>query len=231
MPKLLRRSVPNQGHGAPDSDSPALRFLLDNGLSLAFLTLYLGTALGQTITGIRSFNDQRLQHALPTLPLHQFLLTGTYLDSIFVNWQAAVLQLAALIVFSSFLYQKGAAHSRKDDSDPEHKEDTGGRHRSWLFRHSLSLAFFAMFLLTFALHSVFATLANNELLALDRQPPVPIHTFIHSANFWASTLACWQAEFFAIFAYVVLSIFLRQQNSPESKPGDSPDHETGGSNE
>jgi hypothetical protein len=38
----------------------------------------------------------------------------------------------------------------------------------------------------------------------------------------------WQSEFLSVGAMVVLSIFLRQRGSPESKPVDSPHSETGG---
>jgi hypothetical protein len=48
-----------------------------------------------------------------------------------------------------------------------------------------------------------------------------------SAKFWSSTLQTWQAEYLAIAVFVVLSIFLRQQDSAESKPVESSDHTTG----
>lgn len=41
------------------------------------------------------------------------------------------------------------------------------------------------------------------------------------------TFQTWQAEFMAIVVYVVLSIYLRQDRSPESKPVSAPDEETG----
>ena len=42
-----------------------------------------------------------------------------------------------------------------------------------------------------------------------------------SAKFWSSTLKTWQAEYLAIALFVVLSPFLRQERSAESKPVES----------
>jgi hypothetical protein len=50
---------------------------------------------------------------------------------------------------------------------------------------------------------------------------------VGTAQFWYESLQNWQSEFFSIGVMVVLSIFLRQRGSPESKPVDSPHHETG----
>jgi hypothetical protein len=52
-----------------------------------------------------------------------------------------------------------------------------------------------------------------------------------SAKFWSATLQTWQAEYLVIGVYLVLSIYLRQEGSAESKPTNSPDSETGKHNE
>jgi hypothetical protein len=53
---------------------------------------------------------------------------------------------------------------------------------------------------------------------------------VRSAKFWATTLQTWQAEYLAIALYVVLTIFLRQQNTPESKPVEASNETTGKAN-
>jgi hypothetical protein len=45
-------------------------------------------------------------------------------------------------------------------------------------------------------------------------------------NFWFETFQNWQSEFLSVTAIVVLTIFLRQKGSPESKPVDTPNLET-----
>jgi hypothetical protein len=47
------------------------------------------------------------------------------------------------------------------------------------------------------------------------------------SEFWFQSFQNWQSEFLAIGAMVVLTIFLRQKGSPESKPVDAAHSETG----
>jgi len=72
--------------------------------------------------------------------------------------------------------------------------------------------------------------AYNEVRTLEAQPPISITACLVSAKFWSSTLQTWQAEYLAITVFVVLSIFLRQQDSAESKPVESGNESTGEAN-
>jgi hypothetical protein len=51
--------------------------------------------------------------------------------------------------------------------------------------------------------------------------------YLGQANFWFETFQNWQSEFLSVASIVILTIFLRQKGSPESKPVDAPDLETG----
>ena len=51
--------------------------------------------------------------------------------------------------------------------------------------------------------------------------------FLSSAEFWFQSFQNWQSEFLAVLSIVVLSIFLRQDGSPESKEVTAADSETG----
>jgi hypothetical protein len=46
-------------------------------------------------------------------------------------------------------------------------------------------------------------------------------------DFWNRTLQNWQSEFLAIGSMAVLSVYLRQRGSPESKPVGAPHTATG----
>jgi hypothetical protein len=48
-----------------------------------------------------------------------------------------------------------------------------------------------------------------------------------TSQFWFESLQNWQSEFLAVGSMVVLTIFLREKGSKESKPVDSAHHETG----
>ena len=48
-----------------------------------------------------------------------------------------------------------------------------------------------------------------------------------TSTFWFQSFQNWQSEFLAVGSLVVLSIFLRQRGSPESKPVAAPHRQTG----
>ena len=53
---------------------------------------------------------------------------------------------------------------------------------------------------------------------LHHQPQPTFTDYIASSRFWFESFQNWQSEFLAIGSMVILSIFLRQRGSPESKP-------------
>lgn len=202
----------------------------DNSLSIVLFALFIICISLESLTGWRLQNETLAAHAQTSIGYWHFLSTGAFLEGLASNWQAAVLQLGSLIVFSSFLYQRGAPHSR----DPRKAKGKGKRSKvdrfSWFYRNSLLVAFVLLFLIALGLHIVFGTKAYNEQLALAGRAPISIAAFLLSAKFWTTTLQTWQAEYLVIAVYVVLTIFLRQQDSPESKPLESRDATTGEAN-
>ena len=140
------------------------------------------------------------------------------------------MQLGSLIVLSSFLYQRVRPHSRDPHKLPSEQTWLRAAGFSWFYRYSLSLVFLLLFVISLALHVVAGTNAYNEDRALTGQPPILIAAFLVSAKFWSVTLQTWQAEYLVIALYVALSVFLRQQGSPESKPVESSNETTGEAN-
>jgi hypothetical protein len=96
-----------------------------------------------------------------------------------------------------------------------------------LYEWSLSLVFFIMFALAFAWHVAGGFRLENEERALDGLAPVTLSDFLSSAEFWFQSLQNWQSEFLAVASIVLLSIWLRQRGSPESKPVSAPHAQTG----
>jgi hypothetical protein len=146
------------------------------------------------------------------------------------------------VFLTAFLFQKGSAESKKlDEPEPVDRDPRANRDNAdvpWpvrrggfvlkLYEYSLSLAFLLLFLISITLHAVAGAAdynqeqgAHGELSAL-----TPIQ-YAGTSRFWFESMQNWQSEFLAIAAVVVLSIFLRQRGSPESKPVDSPHAETG----
>ena len=96
-----------------------------------------------------------------------------------------------------------------------------------LYEHSLSLAFATLFVVSFTLHALTGLRDYNEELIAHTEPAVTLAGYMSSARFWFESFQNWQSEFLALVAMVVLSIFLRQRGSPESKPVDAPTWDTG----
>lgn len=224
--------------GGPDRGSGGglTRFLKDNGLSLAFIGLFLLCLIGESLAGyFLQRENPAAQLSIDSFAV--FLRSSKFFEATASNWQAALLQLLALILFSIFLRQRGASHSRKSSSLSGAKIRKAGRdtwierRSGWLFRNSLSLAFLLLFAVSFGVHIVAGCAAYNaERLVLDEEP-LSVLDFLQSAKFWFSTLQTWQAEFFAIAAFLILTIYLRQEHSAESKPVDASQDETGEVNE
>jgi hypothetical protein len=51
--------------------------------------------------------------------------------------------------------------------------------------------------------------------------------FMATSQFWFQSFQNWQSEFLSVGVLVVLTIFLRQKGSTESKPVATPHYETG----
>lgn len=219
-----------------ESERRGLRKIIaDDSMSIALFGLFLVCVAAQAVTGWYAYDAALRAAHRSGLTFAAYLGTGNFLDGAFSNWQAAILQLAVLVAFSSVLRQKGAAHSRKADPPNRRTLDwnfaSRPTARGWIYANSLSLAFFGLFVASFALHLWFGTWKYNEDQALQGLPPLSVASYAVSSAFWFSVFQCWQAEFGAIGLYIVLSIVLRQENSPESKPVGASDEQTGGTNE
>jgi len=209
-----------------------VKALRDNSLSIVLFALFVASIGGAVWSGWLHQSETLAAHHRGGMALGSYLGSATFIDGLAVNWQAAILQLASLVVFSSFLYQRGSPHSRKPD-----RHSQGRRRRkpgyvpSWVRRNSLFIAFALLFVVSFCLHAVGGAAASNSERALMSEPPMTLGDYLVSSKFWWQNFQTWQAEYLVIALYLVLSVFLRQKGSAESKPEDAPDGQTGEHNE
>jgi hypothetical protein len=217
------------------------RVLRDNGLSLVLFGLFASSLLGQALAGHHHYNDEQVEHGQPTVSMTEYLRSGDFLEATAENWESEFLQMGAYVLFTCFLFQRGSAESKKIgaseavDRDPRRFKNKHGvpwpvRRGGWalrLYSNSLSLAFLLLFALSFILHAIGGTRAHNEEQIAHGGETISVIEYLGSARFWFESLQNWQSEFLAIAMMVVLSIFLRQRGSPESKPVDAPHHQTG----
>jgi hypothetical protein len=217
------------------------RFLRNNGLSLTLFALFLISLVGQVLTGWKANAEELRLHDLPEIGFLAYLTTGHFISATFENWESEFLQMAAYVLLTVFLFQKGSSESKKPDEDnPE--EEAPESHRSdpeapWpvhrgglllkLYSHSLSLALVALFALSFWLHLAGSTRRANEEALQHHRPPKTMGEMLVEPEFWYESFQNWQSEFLSIAVLIVLGIYLRERGSPESKPVAAPHATTG----
>ena len=213
----------------------------ENGLSIVVLLLFLGTMVGQTVTGWFAYNQEQQEHGQETLGLVAYLGTGHFIEATAENWESEFLQMGMFVLLTVWFRQKGSAESKKPygeqdvDEDPrEHANDPDapwpvrkGGAILWLYKNSLCLAFLFLFLFSFALHAIGGARHFSEDQVAHGEPAVSTIEFMGTSQFWFESLQNWQSEFLSIAAMVILTIHLRQYGSPESKPVAHPHSKTG----
>jgi hypothetical protein len=213
----------------------------DYGLSIVLIALFLMTLAGQTLAGWRVFNNDQREHGMSAISLGQYLRTGHFGEATFENWESEFLQMAFFVLLTAWLYQRGSSESKRPDVvelvDLDPRESPDQADAPWpvrkggmilrLYEHSLSIAFALLFLFSFGSHAWSGMIDYNQEQLVHGEPPVSLAQFLASSQFWFESLQNWQSEFLALVAMVVLSIFLRQRGSPESKPVAAPTWDTG----
>lgn len=216
------------------------RFLRNNGLSLCMFGLFLIFLIGLSITGHVQSNEMLQSHSKAPQTYLTYVSSGEFVEAVFENWESEFLQMATLVIATIFLRQKGSTDSKKVRG--KESVDTSSRYAiihatSWRTRrkglrelleaHSLGLSLIALFVLSFALHAFGGVAAYNEDAALHGESQLSTLAYVGSTTFWFESFQNWQSEFLAVGTLLVLSIFLRERGSPESKAVGDPNHKTG----
>jgi hypothetical protein len=212
----------------------------NNGLSIVFFLLFIISLGGQIVMGLKEHNQQMQEEGGKALNMSSYLLSGHFLQSTFENWESEFLQMALFLILSMFLYQKGSSESKDPDKEEEVDREPNPKRKNapWpvkkggiilsIYKHSLCYALSLIFLLSFFLHWYGSLKDYNEEQALKGMPLETFSQYLGNSRLWFESFQNWQSEFLSIFAIVVLSIFLREKGSPQSKPVDAPNMETGG---
>lgn len=211
-----------------------MSFLKRNGLGLALLAIFLACWAGQVVTGHLSWNEQLRQAGAAPLSILQYLDSGHFVAATFENWESEFLQMGMYVLLTVWLRQRGSAESRPFDDEPEDVEPgptpwplrRGGVWRR-LYANSLTLAFAVLFLASFYFHARGSWRHELDERRLAGLAPIDFVDHLAGSTFWFESLQNWQSEFLAVLAIVMLSIFLRQDKSPESKPLAAPHAQTG----
>lgn len=214
-------------------------FLKNNGLSVSFFLLFLISIVGQIIFGLKEHNKEQIKEGGIEVSIDSYITSGHFIQSTFENWESEFLQMALFVMLTIFLQQKGSSESKDFDKKEEvdRKPDPKKKDAPWpvkgkkwvrsLYANSLTIVLFLLFIASFALHFYGSLKDENELLALQGRTLQTPSDYIFGSRFWFESFQNWQSEFLSVFAIIILSIFLRQKGSPQSKPVDAPHMETG----
>lgn len=216
--------------------------LRNNGLSITWLLMFVVFLGGQAAVGHSVYNQEQRQHGEQTVSFGSYLGTGHFGEAVFENWESEFLQMAMFVILTAFLFQKGASESKDPEKDHEPVDEDPRRHRGdpdapgpvrrgglalKLYENSLAVTLFLMFLATFVLHGVTGHHEYNAEQMQHGEQAVSVMGYMGSSQFWFESLQNWQSEFLSVAVLTLLSIWLRQRNSPESKPVHKPHGETG----
>jgi hypothetical protein len=220
-----------------------MRFVRDNSLSIFFLAIFLASLTGQAIAGHGAFNhDQVLHHGDP-ISLGRYLTTSEFAADVAENWQSEYLQFTLYIVGTVWLLQRGSPESKpldqaglESDEDQQVGSHAGPRSPRWartgglrtaLYGNSLLIVMTTIWLGSWLAQSIAGASGYNAEQLDHQAATVSWLTYLGSSDFWSRTLQNWQSEFLAVGSMAILSVYLRQRGSPESKPVGAPHDATG----
>ncbi len=213
-------------------------FFYRNSLTIVFMLLFVLTLVAQAVTGWKEHNQDLTNEGGRQLGFITYLGSGHFISATFENFQSEFLQMSLYVVLTVCLRQIGSAESKsleqEEEVDREPKKHADApwavKKGGWIlkiYENSLSLCFVLLFLLSWAAHLYGSWRDFNDEQVLLHKQILGLKDFLAEPTFWFETFQNWQSEFLSVASIVFFTIFLRQKGSPESKPVDAPDMETG----
>ena len=217
------------------------RFLYENALSIVALGFFLISMSGLVLAGQRQKNEDQKQHGLPPVSIGQYVTSGHFVEAIGENWESAFLEMTIFVVLTRFLYQRGSSESKRIEApeavDQDPRDARNDPDAPWpvrrggvwlaLYERSLSLVLLLAFTGSFWLHAAGGTAKYNENQREHGEETISTIAYIGTSQFWFESFQNWQSEFFSVGVLALLTVWLRQRGSPQSKPVAAPMDDTG----
>jgi hypothetical protein len=201
---------------------------------LGFGTAFLVVLAVQAIAGHAEFNQQLAVDGLQQIGFGSYVTSSDFAVDVTENWQSEYLQFFLYVFGTVWLLQRGSPESKElhkagPESDREQRvgEHAGPDSPSWarkqdwrqaVFSRSLGVVMAALFVLSWLAQSIAGVAAYDEQRLRQLQAPISWGEYLISADFWSRSLQNWQSELLAVASMAILSVYLRQRGSPESKP-------------
>src|SRR5262245_58688116 len=155
-----------------------------SGLTIVLLALFVLSLAGQAAAGHREANDERAERGQPPLGFGEYLAGGHFLEAVGENWESEFLQMLAFVWLTTFLYQRGSPESKDPDApqavDRDPRKGPHGPETPWparrggfalrLYENSFGLAFFALFIVSFAVRACGGRAQWNDERAAEGLP-------------------------------------------------------------
>ena len=87
-------------------------FVYSNSLLLAMGAIFLGSWLGQSITGRVAYNAERFDHQQGPLSWWEYVGTPDFWNRTLQNWQSEFLAVGSMAVLAIYLRQRGSPESK-----------------------------------------------------------------------------------------------------------------------
>ncbi len=88
------------------------RTLYENSLLLVMGTIWLGTWLAQSLTGVTGYNSERLSHQEAPVSWLHYLGSADFWERTLENWQSEFLAVGSMAIFAVYLRQRGSPESK-----------------------------------------------------------------------------------------------------------------------
>jgi uncharacterized protein DUF6766 len=86
--------------------------LYSNSLLLVMAALFVGSWLGQSVTGWREYARHQQEHGEPAPSWTGYLERADFWESTLENWQSEFLAVGSMVVFTIYLRQRGSPESK-----------------------------------------------------------------------------------------------------------------------
>ena len=213
---------------------PLAAFLRENSLSLFFFAIFLAALVGQAISGHNLYNQEQLAHHEPPISFWRYLTSSHFAQGVMENWQSEYLQFALFALVTVWLLQRGSPESKELDKagGESDRDQRVGRYakegsprwakaggvRLWVYENSLIIVMALVFFASWLAQSFSGWTLYNSDQHEHHEAAISWWSYVGGSDFWNDTFQNWQSEFLAVGSFAVLTIFLRQRGSPESKP-------------
>jgi hypothetical protein len=220
-----------------------VRFLRVNSLGIFFAIIFLAALAAQALVGHSDFNHDQIAHQGDPVSLGRYVLSSDFGADVLENWQSEYLQFTLYILGTVWLLQRGSPESKPLDEaglESDEAQKVGpyatpqsprwakvGGLRTAIYSNSLLMVMTTLWLGSWFAQSIAGWSAYNANQLDHEAATVDWLGYVGTNDFWDRTLQNWQSEFLAVGSMAILSVYLRQRGSPESKPVGAPHDATG----